>query len=209
MTPRVRLVKPSLRWLAPFVTAVRRSGRLHARWVAPPSTPAAYRAYLDRLRRPAHAGYLVCLAGSRELVGVVNISEIVRSSFQSGYLGYYAFEPHARQGLMAEGLSLVVDDAFRRLGLHRLEANIQPSNARSLRLVRRLGFQREGYSPRYLRVAGVWRDHERWAILADGHRRQQSRTPARRWRPTPAVTQMDGRSIGHGRKASRASRRNR
>lgn len=173
MTPRVCLVRPSLRWLVPFVAAVRRSRSLHARWVAPPSTPVAYRAYLRRLRGPAHVGYLVCLRESGELVGVVNVSEIVRGALQSGYLGYYAFRPHAGRGLMAEGLSLVVDDAFRRLRLHRLEANIQPGNVRSIWLARRLGFQREGYSVRYLRILGRWRDHERWAILADGPRRRR------------------------------------
>ena len=170
MTSRVRLATPSPRWLAPFLAAVRRSRKLHARWVAPPSTPAAYRAYLRRLWRPANTGYLVCLPGSRELVGVVNVSEIVRGSLQSGDLGYYAFHPYAGRGLMAEGLSLVLDDAFRRRRLHRLEANIQPGNTPSIRLVRRLGFRREGYSARYLRIAGRWRDHERWAILADGYR---------------------------------------
>jgi [ribosomal protein S5]-alanine N-acetyltransferase len=75
---------------------------------------------------------------------------------------------------MAEGLSLVLDDAFRRRRLHRLEANIQPGNTPSIRLVRRLGFRREGYSARYLRIAGRWRDHERWAILADGYRRRRT-----------------------------------
>jgi len=169
MPARVRLVRPSSTWLAAFVAAVRRSRTLHGRWVAPPATPSAYRAYLRRLRRPTHVGYLVCMRGTRELVGVVNISEIVRGAFRSGYLGYYAFCPHARRGLMTEGLALVVDDAFRRLGLHRLEANIQPDNVASIRLVRRLGFRLEGYSAGYLRVAGCWRDHERWAILADDH----------------------------------------
>jgi [ribosomal protein S5]-alanine N-acetyltransferase len=75
---------------------------------------------------------------------------------------------------MAEGLSLVLDDAFRRRRLHRLEANIQPGNTPSIRLVRRLGFRREGYSARYLRIAGRWRDHERWAILADEYRRRRT-----------------------------------
>jgi len=95
------------------------------------------------------------------------VSEIVRGAFRSAYLGYYAFAPHDGHGLMAEGLALVIRDAFRRLRLHRVEANIQPGNKASLRLVRRLGFRREGYSPRYLKIAGRWRDHERWALLAD------------------------------------------
>ena len=128
------------------------------------------RAYLRRLRRPTQAGYLVCRRDSGELVGVVNVSEIVRGAFHSAYLGYYAFAPHTRQGLMTEGVARVIDTAFRRLGLHRLEANVQPGNRASLRLVRRLGFRKEGYSPRYLKIAGRWRDHERWAILADGRR---------------------------------------
>ena len=164
---RVRLVRPTARWAPAFLAAVARSRRLHARWVFPPATAAAYRAYLRRARRPTHVGFLVCRARTRELVGVINVSEIVRGVFRSAYLGYYAFVPHARQGLMTEALALTVQRAFRHLGLHRLEANIQPGNVASCRLVRRLGFRREGYSPRYLKIGGRWRDHERWAILAD------------------------------------------
>jgi len=164
---RVALVRPSASRAAEFLAAVRRSRTLHGRWVRPPSTPAAYRAYVRRLRRPAHEGYLICLRGSDELVGVANISEIVRGPFRSAYLGYYSFRPYERRGLMTEGLALVVRDAFRRLGLHRVEANIQPGNRASIRLARRLGFRREGYSPCYLKIQGRWRDHERWALVAD------------------------------------------
>jgi len=163
---RVVLVRPSARWSAPFVAAVRRSRRLHGRWVKAPSTATAYRAHVLRLRRPTYEGYLICLRDSDELVGVANISEIVRGGFRSAYLGYYVFRPYEGRGLMTEGLALVVRDAFRRLGLHRLEANVQPENHASIRLARRLGFRREGYSPRYLRIQGRWRDHERWALLA-------------------------------------------
>ena len=68
---------------------------------------------------------------------------------------------------MHDGLRLVLRFAFGPLGLHRLEANIQPGNESSVALVRGAGFRLEGYSRRYLKIAGRWRDHERWAILAD------------------------------------------
>jgi ribosomal-protein-alanine N-acetyltransferase len=121
-----------------------------------------------------HFGYLICLRDSGGLVGVVNISEIVRGAFRSAYVGYYAFTPFARRGLMTEGLSLVVAEAFGAFGLHRLEANVQPENTASIRLVRRLGFRREGYSRRYLKINGRWRDHERWAILSDSDRSRRT-----------------------------------
>jgi len=75
--------------------------------------------------------------------------------------------PFAGEGYMSEGLRLVARHAFGKLGLHRLEANIQPGNRASIRLVRGGGFRREGFSPRYLKIFGRWRDHERWALTAD------------------------------------------
>ena len=109
----------------------------------------------------------MCLIETGELTGVINLNEIVRGLFQSAYLGYYAFTPFAGEGYMTEGLTLVLDQAFGPLGLNRLEANIQPRNKSSSRLVSRLGFRLEGFSPRYLKIGGRWRDHERWAVLAD------------------------------------------
>jgi ribosomal-protein-alanine N-acetyltransferase len=116
---------------------------------------------------PANHAFAVCRAEDGALVGVVNLSNIVRGAFQSGYLGYYAFAGHERQGLMRAGLQAVIRHAFRALKLHRLEANVQPGNAASRALVQACGFRQEGFSPRYLKVGGRWRDHERWAILAD------------------------------------------
>ena len=118
MVARVRLERPTTRAAAEFIAAAARSAKLHAPWVAAPRTQSAYRAYVKTARTPAHVGYLIRRRGSEELVGVANISEIVRASFRSAYLGYYAFAPYDDQGLMREGLGLVIAHAFRRLRLH-------------------------------------------------------------------------------------------
>jgi [ribosomal protein S5]-alanine N-acetyltransferase len=68
-------------------------------------------------------------------------------------------------------MHLVLREAFTRLDLHRLEANIQPANARSIALAKRCGFALEGFSPRYLKIGGRWRDHERWAIRKETWRK--------------------------------------
>ena len=163
---RTILEKPSKDRQQEFLTAVARSRTLHANWVAPPRTATAFRQYLERLKSADHLGYWI-LTNTDELAGVINISEIVRGGFRSGYLGYYAFAPYNGCGYMTAGLRTVISLAFGRLRLHRLEANIQPGNEASRRLVQRLGFRCEGVSPRYLKIAGRWRDHERWAITAE------------------------------------------
>ncbi len=140
--------------------------------MTPPRTTAAFAAYLKRLRKPSCCGYLVRTKDG-ELAGVINVSEIVRGSFQSAYLGYYAFSPHDGQGHMSRGLRAVLTEVFRIHRLHRVEANIQPGNRASRTLVRRLGFRREGFSRKYLKIGGVWRDHERWALTKDDWRRRR------------------------------------
>lgn len=160
------LETPSRQRQDEFLTAVARSRTLHRHWVSPPRTVEAFAAYLKRVKQPTHVGYWV-RTEANELAGVININEIVRGTFSSGYLGYYAFVPYTGRGYMTEGLRAVVSQAFRRLRLHRLEANIQPDNEPSRRLVQRLGFRHEGFSPRYLKVGGRWRNHERWALTAE------------------------------------------
>lgn len=143
-----------------------RSKRLHAPWATGPTTADAFQIYLGRMAIPTHCALLVGLRETGEIVGVVNITNIIRGLFQSAYVGYFVFEGFERQGLMREGLSAAVHHAFKKLKLHRLEANIQPGNAASLALAKSCGFQLEGYSPRYLKIRGQWKDHERWAIVA-------------------------------------------
>jgi len=167
MAERV-LVKPgSLAEEDEFLAAVARSRKLHYPWVQAPATPKAFRDHLTRHQGARSAVFFIWLHEPRALVGAVNLSEIVRGSFQSAYLGYYAFEPLAGRGLMQQGLSRVIAHAFRKMKLHRLEANIQPRNAKSKALVKELGFRREGFSPRYLKINGRWRDHERWTTLSE------------------------------------------
>jgi [ribosomal protein S5]-alanine N-acetyltransferase len=158
-----------------FLAAVRQSRSLHQGRVTPPSTRQAYRRYLDRLSTDGHRGFLVVHEATRGLVGVININNIIRGAFRSAFLGYYGFADFAGQGLMREGMRLVLRHAFKRLKLHRLEANIQPQNHASVALVRSCGFVREGYSRRYLKIAAQWRDHERWAVLAEDWGRLVSR----------------------------------
>jgi ribosomal-protein-alanine N-acetyltransferase len=165
----MRLEPPSMRRATAFLEAVQRSRRLHGRWSRPPATRAQFQAFVRRARKPGYACHLV-FTDDGDLAGVINISEIVRGALCSGYLGYYAFEPHAGGGHMRAGLAEVIRLAFRQYKLHRLEANVQPENSRSIALVRGLGFSREGYSPRYLKIAGRWRDHERWALTVEAWR---------------------------------------
>jgi len=177
--PGVTIERPTARVEREFIEAARNSRSLHGAWVAPPSTAIQFRRYLERTRHDNFISVLV-LTPDGEMAGVINLSEIVRGVFQSGYLGFYAFTPHAGRGLMRAGLVLLLQRAFRTEKLHRVEANIQPGNTRSIALVKSLGFRREGYSPRYLKLAGRWRDHERWALTAEDWRKFNSASRTRR-----------------------------
>jgi len=181
---RVYLRPPRKSDAVPFLAAVKASRHLHRGWVQPPSTPARYAAFVRRyapLRNgaaPTHVGLVLCRREDDALIGVFNISEIVRGLFNSGYLGYYAFLPHAGTGYMTEGLELILRVAFRELRLHRLEANVQPANERSLAFVGGAGFVREGFSRRYVRIGGRWRDHVRLALLVEDWRARRAKARA-------------------------------
>ncbi|MEY2690725.1 MAG: hypothetical protein RL375_4925 [Pseudomonadota bacterium] len=153
-----------------FVALVRRSRDLHHPWVRPPASEEAFQAWIARQAEPGSCGSLLVERRSGAIAGVFNLSQIVRGPLCSAYLGYYALSGYEGRGLMHDGLGLLLRLAFGPLGLHRVEANIQPGNLRSIALVRGCGFALEGYSPRYLKIGGRWRDHERWAVLADRRR---------------------------------------
>ncbi len=126
----------------------------------------AYRTFLVLARDPE---------GDHGLVGRVNVANVVGGAFRSATVGYDAYDPYVGRGLFSEGLELAVDLAFadepHGMGLHRLEANIQPANTRSAGLVRSLGFVHEGFSRDFLHLPGIdgrraWRDHDRYTVLS-------------------------------------------
>jgi len=181
--PRVYLAAPRLSDASAFLGAAAASRRLHGRWVRAPQSAERYREYVARFgpraqrdpRTATHAALLVRRIEDDAIAGVFNFSEIVRGAFHSSYLGYYAFAAHAGAGYMAEGLALALEFGFRTLGLHRIEVNVQPGNARSRALVEAAGFVREGFSRRYLRIGGRWRDHVRYALLVEDWRARRGK----------------------------------
>jgi [ribosomal protein S5]-alanine N-acetyltransferase len=142
-----------------------RSSELHSPWMKFEASSEAFAAYLTRSAREDQLSYLLRYGG--QLAGFVNANNIVRGAFKSCFLGYGTFQGFERRGVMRSGLALVLTDLFENHDLHRAEANIQPGNEPSLRLVASLNFEKEGFSKNYLFVDGAWRDHERWAITKE------------------------------------------
>jgi ribosomal-protein-alanine N-acetyltransferase len=152
---------------AELIAANRDSVAYHAPWITTFTDQAGFDTWFAHRVIGAHASLIARESPGGAIVGVVNLSEIVLGVFRSAYLGYWGYAGFGGRGLMTQALRAAVRFAFDELGLHRVEANIQPDNVRSIALVRRAGFTKEGLSPGYLFIDGAWRDHERWALRAD------------------------------------------
>ncbi len=152
---------------AEFLELMQTSRSFHRPWASAPTDPERFAAYLADAGRADFEAMLLCRREDDAILGFFNLSQIVRRTLQSAYLGYAIGQPFAGQGYMREGIELALRRAFLTLRLHRVEANIQPGNRASIALAQGAGFSREGFSPRYLKIGGRWRDHERWAILAE------------------------------------------
>ena len=168
--PRVLIRPPSREDREEFTHLMQASSEFHSPWATAPTDDDRFAAYLADARRADFEAMLLCRTQDDAIVGFFNLSQIVRRRLQSAYLGYAVGAPFAGQGYMREGLELVLRHSFTHLELHRVEANIQPGNGNSLALARGAGFRREGFSPRYLKIGGRWRDHERWAVLVEDWR---------------------------------------
>ena len=147
-----------------IVAANRANREYHAPYASPCIDEDGFGQWLAVASADANRSLIARSVDGGAIVGVANITQIARGNFRSAYLGYHGYVASARQGLMTEAIRQAVAYAFTELELHRLEANIQPDNTRSIALVKRVGFRKEGYSPRYLMIGGEWQDHERWAI---------------------------------------------
>jgi [ribosomal protein S5]-alanine N-acetyltransferase len=158
-----------------FISLNRASIDFYRGLASPITTPQQFTMYLRRCKQDDFEGFFVCRIEDQALVGSVNLSQIFPGGFKSAYLGYQIGAPFAGRGYMSEAIQLVLSYAFDDLKLHRIEANIQPHNTASIALVKRAGFTKEGFSRRYLKIRGRWRDHERWAILAEDWRAMNRR----------------------------------
>jgi [ribosomal protein S5]-alanine N-acetyltransferase len=165
--PAVALRAPAAEDRDAFIAAMKSSAELHRPWVTPPVSAPEFDAWLTRSARADFDANLATRVTDGAIVGYFNISQIIRGPLQSAFLGYGGVAEWSGAGYMTAALDLVVERAFTDLGLHRLEANVQPANAASIALVERCGFVREGFSEKYLKIGGHWRDHARFAIRVE------------------------------------------
>lgn len=167
MPLRVFIKKPAREDCQQLLSLRQRSKGLYSPWGFPSVDMQDCEKYINRCQNENFQGLLICNSSDKRIIGVANLSQIYYGMFQNAYLSYYVDVNFAGQGLMSEGVSLAIGYAFCTLNLHRLEANIQPENQKSIDLVKRLGFTKEGFSQRYLKINGQWRDHERWALTVE------------------------------------------
>jgi ribosomal-protein-alanine N-acetyltransferase len=145
----------------------RKSEEFHRGLMNPARTPEEFERFLERVDIDQTESFLVCRIEDNAIAGVITLSQIFHGAFQNAYLGYGLWTGFAGSGYMTEAVNLILKFGFNDLDLHRVEANVQPHNAPSIRLLERCGFVKEGFSEKYLNIGGLWRDHERWAIIRE------------------------------------------
>lgn len=142
-------------------------------WFPTPRSPsegdagARFRLMMSTVETATDQKHFICRKTDGAIVGMANLGQIFHGPFCNCFLGYWVGEAFTRKGYTSEGVSLVLERAFGELELHRVEANIIPDNEASVALARRVGFRKEGYSPRYLKIAGRWQDHVRFAMTSE------------------------------------------
>jgi|APCry1669189733_1035249.scaffolds.fasta_scaffold01770_6 ribosomal-protein-alanine N-acetyltransferase len=163
----IYLEKIQLKHEKEYLRAVKKSITSLEPWIEVIKTRKAFLQLISAISKPEDKAYLIRRSSDDALIGTIEIRDIFMGHFKCGYLIYYAFDGFRGQGYMKEALSLTITKAFKKFKLHRLEANIQPSNKASIGLAKAAGLLYEGYSPKFLKINGDWRDHERWALIND------------------------------------------
>lgn len=153
-----------------FVAGARDSESLHRGLIFAPTTAAEFAEYLARFDGINAIGFVVRLTTTKVLAGFVNISHIAPAPDRHGMLGYGGFAATAGHGYVGEAVRLAVRYAFDEVGLDRLQADVQPGNGASRKVVEQAGFRSAGPTPGPICIAGQWRDHERWVITARHYR---------------------------------------
>ncbi|HTV67395.1 MAG TPA: GNAT family protein [Rhizobiaceae bacterium] len=143
------------------------------RWTPDELDRSGWRLRLKRYREDFRLGtavpFFIFDNETGKLVGGVTLGNIRHGVSQSGHIGYWIGVKHAGKGFMVEAVQLLTAFAFETLRLHRIEAACIPDNARSIRVLEKAGFRREGLLRSYLRINGVWQDHYLYAMIADDH----------------------------------------
>jgi len=159
--------------------ALRQASREHLeKWEPiPPSGldpfgPACFDREIEHASTEREQRWLIIENATGRIAGRITLGNIERGPFNNGRFGYWLGAGFEGRGYMLEALTLAVRHAFAPiaeggLGLHRVCANIMPSNVRSRTLLERVGFVKEGYSEKYLQIRGVYEDHERWAMTVE------------------------------------------
>lgn len=141
------------------------------RWSADELDRSAWRQRMRRYREEQAQGtglpFLIFDRKDGRMAGGITLGNIRHGVAQCGQIGYWMGVDHAGRGLMAESVRLVTTFGFETLRLHRIEAACIPDNMRSMRVLEKAGFQREGLLRSYLRINGVWQDHLLYALIAE------------------------------------------
>lgn len=164
---KVYLREPTVEDFDELAWLYKSSRRLHRGLVSPNFSRADFDELLKRNAGDDYESLLICVSETDAIAGTITLSQIFRKAFCNAYLGYLLGANFTGKGYMTEAVALVLKHAFTKLKLHRVEANVQPHNAPSINVLKRCGFTREGFSRKYLKISGKWRDHERWAIIKE------------------------------------------
>lgn len=150
-----------------FIALNEASRRYHRGLVSPPLDEQSFEKFLSRNESETNESFVICLYSNDKIVGSITLSQIFRGNFCNAYLGYFVGAEFGGKGIMTEAINLILRFAFKDLKLHRIEANVQPTNLASIAVLKKNGFTKEGFSRRYLKIDRKWRDHERWALIKE------------------------------------------